>query len=40
MDLKKRKRLYLQIALVLMGGLSLSLYPLMKLWPSGWVWLP
>jgi hypothetical protein len=38
--LKKHKRLYLQIALVLIGGLFLSVYPLMKLWPSGWVWLP
>jgi hypothetical protein len=40
MDLKKRKRRYLQIALVLIGGLFLSVYPLMQLWPSGWVWLP
>jgi len=40
MDLKKRKRRYLQIALVLIGGLFLSLYPLMQLWPSGWVWMP
>ncbi|MBW2486004.1 MAG: hypothetical protein JRE88_06650 [Deltaproteobacteria bacterium] len=40
MDLKKRKRCYLQIALLLIGGLFLSLYPLMQLWPSGWVWLP
>jgi len=40
MDLKKRKRCYLQIALVLIGGLFLLLYPLMQLWPSGWVWLP
>jgi hypothetical protein len=38
--LKKHKRLYLQIVLVLIGGLFLSLYPLMQLWPSGWVWLP
>ena len=40
MDWKKRKRRYLQIALVLIGILFLSLYPLMQLWPSGWVWLP
>ena len=40
MDLKKSKRRFLQIALVLIGGLFLSLYPLMQLWPSGWVWLP
>jgi hypothetical protein len=39
-DLKKSKRRYLQIALVLIGGLFLSLYPLMQLWPSGWIWLP
>ena len=36
----ERKRRYLQIALVLIGGLFLSLYPLMQIWPSGWVWLP
>jgi len=40
MELKKRKRLYLQIALVLIGGVFLFVYPLMQLWPSGWVWLP
>ena len=40
MDLKKRKRRYLQIALVLIGCVFLLLYPLMQLWPSGWVWLP
>jgi hypothetical protein len=40
MDLKKRKRRYLQIAFVLTGGIFLSLYPLMQVWPSGWVWLP
>ena len=40
MDMKKRKRRCLQIVLVLIGGLFLSLYPLMQLWPSGWVWLP
>jgi hypothetical protein len=37
MDLKKHKRRYLQIALVLIGSLFLAVYPLMKLWPSGWV---
>ena len=36
----ERKRRYLQIALVLIGGIFLSLYPLMQIWPSGWVWLP
>ena len=40
MELKKRKRRYLQIALVLIGCVFLLLYPLMQLWPSGWVWLP
>jgi len=40
MDLKKRQRRYLQIALVLLGCIFLLLYPLMQLWPSGWVWLP
>jgi hypothetical protein len=36
----ERKRRYLQIALVMIGGLFLLLYPLMQIWPSGWVWLP
>jgi len=40
MDLQKRKRRYLQIALVLIGCVFLLLYPLMQMWPSGWVWLP
>jgi FtsH-binding integral membrane protein len=40
MDLEKRKRRYLQIALVLIGCVFLLLYPLMQTWPSGWVWLP
>ena len=40
MELKKRKRRYLQIALVLIGSVFLLLYPLMQLWSSGWVWLP
>jgi len=40
MELKNRKRRYLQIALVLIGIVFLLLYPLMQLWPSGWVWLP
>ena len=40
MELKNRKRRYLQIALVLIGSVFLLLYPLMQLWPSGWVWLP
>ena len=36
----ERKSHYLQIALVLIGGIFLLLYPLMQIWPSGWVWLP
>jgi hypothetical protein len=40
MQLKKHKRRYLQIAIVLIGGVFFFLYPLMQLWPSGWVWLP
>jgi hypothetical protein len=40
MELKKPKRRYLQISLVLIGSVFLLLYPLMQLWPSGWVWLP
>ena len=34
------KRLYLQIALIIIGIVFFSVYPLMQLWPSGWVWLP
>ena len=37
---EKIKRRYLQIALVLIGCLFLFLYPLMQVWPSGWIWLP
>jgi len=40
MDLEERNRLYLKIALVVIGCVFLLLYPLMQLWPSGWVWLP
>jgi hypothetical protein len=40
MLLEKRRRRYLQIALVVIGGVFLLLYPLMQLWPSGWVWMP
>jgi hypothetical protein len=40
MDLEERKRRYLKIALVMIGCVFLLLYPLMQLWPSGWVWLP
>ena len=38
--MEKLQRHFLQIVLVVIGVLFLSLYPLMKLWPSGWVWLP
>jgi len=34
------QRRYLQIVLVVIGVVFFSLYPLMQLWPSGWVWLP
>jgi hypothetical protein len=34
------KRLCLQIALIIIGIVFLTVYPLMQLWPSGWVWLP
>jgi len=30
----------LKIALIVIGILFLSVYPLMQLWPSGWIWLP
>lgn len=36
---QSRRRL-LQIALVVIGLVFLSVYPLMELWPSGWVWQP
>jgi hypothetical protein len=35
-----RRRRFLQIALTAIGLVFLSLYPLMKVWPSGWVWQP
>jgi len=34
------KLLYLRIALVIIGIVFLSVYPLMQLWPSGWAWSP
>ena len=40
MLMEKRRRRYLQIALTVIGSLFLLLYPLMQLWPAGWVWLP
>ena len=39
MDDRHRRR-YLQITLVAIALVFLSVYPLMRLWPSGWVWLP
>jgi len=30
----------LKIALIVIGILFLSVYPLMRLWPSGWIWQP
>jgi len=35
-----RQRQFLQITLVFIALVFLSLYPLMELWPSGWIWLP
>lgn len=40
MLMEKRRRRFLQIALALIGSVFLLLYPLMQLWPTGWVWLP
>ena len=34
------RRKYLQVALVVTGLVALLLYPLMRIWPSGWAWLP
>ena len=31
---------YLRIALVVVGIAFLLIYPLMKIWPSGWLWQP
>jgi uncharacterized membrane protein len=31
---------YLQIALIIVGIAFLLVYPLMKIWPSGWLWQP
>jgi len=38
--MENSKRGYLQLVLIIVGIVFLSLYPLMLLWPSGWVWLP
>ena len=35
-----RRRKHLQAALFLFGVIALLLYPLMRLWPSGWAWTP
>lgn len=35
-DLQRLK--FLRIALVLLGIICLLIYPLMRLWPSGWSW--
>ncbi|MDH5429293.1 MAG: hypothetical protein OEZ57_08660 [Nitrospirota bacterium] len=37
---ESRRRHFLQIVLVFIALVFLSLYPLMELWPSGWIWLP
>ena len=34
------RRHYLQAALVLFGLVFLLIYPLMRVWPSGWAWQP
>ncbi len=34
------RRRYLQAALVLFGLVFLLIYPLMRVWPSGWAWQP
>lgn len=34
------RRQYLRVALVVFGIALLLIYPLMKLWPSGWAWHP
>ncbi|OUL18141.1 hypothetical protein BV378_37470 [Nostoc sp. RF31YmG] len=31
---------YLQIALIIVGIAFLLIYPIMKIWPSGWLWQP
>lgn len=38
--IESHQRRLLQIALVAIAIVFLSLYPLMQLWPSGWVWQP
>jgi len=35
-----KDRRYLRIALVVVGIAFLLIYPLMKIWPSGWLWEP
>ncbi|MGD8476801.1 MAG: hypothetical protein PVH05_03790 [Burkholderiales bacterium] len=39
MTVLTRRRL-LQVSLVGIGLVFLSVYPLMVIWPSGWIWLP
>ena len=34
------RRKYLQAALLVFGVIALLLYPLMLVWPAGWVWTP
>lgn len=38
MEAEARRKRMLQVALVLVGLACLSLYPLMRVWPSGWAW--
>lgn len=35
-----KRHQYLRIALVVVGIAFLLIYPLMKIWPSGWLWQP
>jgi hypothetical protein len=39
MEYSNRRKIF-QVALVAIGLVFLSLYPLMELWPSGWLWQP
>ncbi len=38
--MENRQRRFVQIALVVIGIVFLCVYPLMRLWPSDWVWMP
>ncbi len=38
--MEESRRRYLSLALLAFGITFLFVYPLMKLWPSGWAWTP